>query len=133
MTYRRPAARFWDVCAAALSSACLLHCLAFPLLITLAPVTWAMLDNHTTHLVLVALAIPVTCRVAWSEGFSGDGAWFTPIALCGLSTMVLAVTIFETYEVLLTVLGATLLASAHVLRWFRHQPRSSRLVIRDDP
>lgn len=118
---RRRAARVWDVCAAALSSACLLHCLALPLLATMAPVASQLFDNHLTHVVLVMLAIPITLWVAWGEGVSGDAMFFTPIALTGLAMMVAAVTVLEPFEVVLTVIGGLLLGGAHVWRWFRHQ------------
>ena len=118
---RRRAARVWDIFAAALTSACLLHCLALPILATMMPVASQLFDNHLMHVVLVLLAVPVTFWVVWGEGITGDGMFFTPIALTGLAMMLAAVTVLEPFEVILTVIGGALLGGAHVWRWFRHQ------------
>lgn len=118
---RRRAARFWDTCAAGLTSACLLHCLALPLLATMAPVASQLFDNNLMHMALVLMAMPVTLWVVLGEGTSGDGLFFTPIALSGLAMMLAAVTILEPFEVALTLTGGMLLGGAHVWRWFRCQ------------
>ncbi len=132
MVKRRRAARVWDVCAATLTSACLLHCLALPLLASLAPVATQLVDNHLLHVVLVMLAVPITLWVVWGEGVSGDGLFFTPVALAGLTLMIAAVTVLEPYEVPLTVIGGTMLGGAHLWRWFRHHAPVESRMIEDD-
>ncbi len=132
MLKRRRAARMWDVCAATLTSACLIHCLALPLLASLAPVATQLVDNHLLHVVLVFLAVPVTLWVVWGEGIVGDGLIFTPLALSGLTLMIAAVTILEPYEVVLTVIGGSMLGGAHLWRWFRHQGPMESRVVSDD-
>ena len=128
MVRHRNASRVWDMCAAALSSACILHCLALPLLATMLPVASQLGDSHLMHLVLVLLALPVTLWVVRSEGLAGSGRVFTPVALTGLALMVAAVTALEQYEVPLTLLGGTLLGGVHVWRWLRHHPPAERRV-----
>ena len=113
--------RFWDACATALSSTCILHCLALPLFATMLPVTFQLVDNHVVHLVLVLLAAPVTLWVVLSEGLTGSGQLFTPVALSGLALMLAAVTFWEAFEMALTIIGGTMLGGAHVWRWLRHQ------------
>ena len=122
MVTRQSAGRAWDMCAAALSSACILHCLALPLLATMLPVASQLFDNHLMHLVLVLLALPVTLWVVRSEGLTGSGRVFTPLALTGLTLMLAAVTVLEAYEVPLTLLGGSLLGGVHIWRWLRHNP-----------
>ena len=113
--------RVWDLCAAALSSTCILHCLALPLLAAMLPVTSQLVDNHVVHLVLVLLAVPVTLWVVRSEGLTGSGQVFSPLALSGLALMLAAVTLWEEFEAALTLIGGTMLGGAHVWRWLRNQ------------
>ena len=119
MVRHRNAGRVWDISAAALSSACILHCLALPLLATMLPLASQLVDSHLAHVIMVSLAIPVTLWVVLSEGLTGFGRIFTPIALTGLALMLTAVTALEEFEVPLTLVGGTLLGGAHVWRWLR--------------
>ena len=127
MVKRRNAGRVWDMFAASLSSACILHCLALPVLATMLPVASQLGDSHLMHVVLVLLALPVTLWVVRSEGLTGPGRVFTPIALAGLILMVAAVTAsaLEDFEVALTLIGGSLLGGAHIWRWFRHPAQIS--------
>ena len=120
---RRRAARGWDVYATTLSAACIIHCLGLPLLAAFLPVFAQSFDDHLLHVVLVALAAPVTLWVIWSEDLAERGALFVTVALSGLALMVIAVAVepLEQYEVPLTVSGGSLLASAHIWRWFHHR------------
>ena len=54
-----------DLCAAGLSTLCLLHCLALPLLVAVMPLVAQAADNELVHRVLVILALPVSLRVIW--------------------------------------------------------------------
>lgn len=73
---------------------------------------------------MVSCAAPITLWVAWSETNTSRNGLFAAIALAGLALMLSAVTIpaFEEIEVMLTVLGGTMLGGAHLWRWLRHHP-----------
>lgn len=120
---RRRAARGWDLYAAGMSAACVLHCLGLPLLATLLPVTSQTVDNHLLHVVLVMLAVPVTLWVVWGEGADSESGVFAAVALTGLTLMVMAVTVapLEQFEVALTLTGGAMLGGAHIWRWFHHR------------
>ncbi|MDE0177198.1 MAG: MerC domain-containing protein, partial [Gammaproteobacteria bacterium] len=59
-----PAARL-DLAAVGLSTLCLLHCVALPVLVALMPVVGQAAENELVHRVLVVLAVPVSLRVIW--------------------------------------------------------------------
>ena len=101
----------------------MLHCLGVPLLATVLPMVSLFGDSHLVHIVMVAMAVPVTLWVVFTELSKGKSEVFIGVALTGLVLMVLAVTLFEDYETPLTVAGGLLLGSAHLWRWFQHQPQ----------
>ncbi|MDE0348424.1 MAG: MerC domain-containing protein [Gammaproteobacteria bacterium] len=111
-----------DLYAAGLSSLCLVHCLALPLLVTLMPLA-AIAENELVHRVLVIAAIPVSLRVIWKT-LPVDRNWpFVGAALSGLGLLVLAAFIeaVSAYEEPLTVAGGTLLCAAHLWHWTRQR------------
>ena len=113
----------WDLCAVALSSACLVHCLALPLLATALPLLSHVSESHTVHLMLVSMAAPITLWIVRNVVKSGGGRLFPAAALAGLSLMLLAVLVpgLEQFEVQLTVVGVLLLGGAHLWRWHQHR------------
>lgn len=54
-----------DASAVALSSLCLLHCLALPLLAAALPLFGAWAEAEWVHAVFVAIALPVTGFALW--------------------------------------------------------------------
>ena len=132
---RSNAARTWDLCAAGLSTACIMHCLGLPLLAAVLPATSLFADNELLHLAMVLLAVPITLWVVWGESSAGGSRRFVVAAMAGLAMMLAAVSFgaLEEYEVLLTVIGGVLLAGAHLWRWFHHQPSPvSATAMEDD-
>ena len=116
-----------DLYAAGLSSLCLLHCIALPLLVTLLPVTALLLGSHWIHPLFVLLAIPATLSVIWR---ARPGWSFLLTALSGLSLLTAAAFIeaLVLYETPITTSGALLLAVAHLRHWAasnREQQRST--------
>jgi len=103
-----------------LSALCLLHCLAIPLVITISPVmaTFAFADE-SFHIALIALVIP-TSAIALSLGCKKHKGWrILALGLGGLATLTIAafaegLGFGETGETLLTVLGALIVATAHL-------------------
>ncbi|MEM7078476.1 MAG: MerC domain-containing protein [Pseudomonadota bacterium] len=114
--------RWWDIGAAGLSFACILHCLGMPVVIALLPMFGQFADSHFVHMLLVFMAAPITLRVIWGEGLRGRAGRFAAFALFGLALMFAAVLIepLEAHEVILTMIGGTFLGGAHIWRWFGH-------------
>ena len=115
-----PAGRL-DLYAVGLSTLCLLHCLALPLLVALMPVAALASESELVHRVLVIAVVPVSLRVIWNTRPVNDNRLFVSAALVGLGLLLLAA-FAETvapYEEPITVTGAVILGSAHLWRWMR--------------
>jgi hypothetical protein len=112
-----PARSAADCAAIGLSMACLVHCLAVPTLLAIAP--WLvppLFDDERFHTLAVATALPLSMLA-----LAGTLRVHPPIvflAVLGLGTMIVAtLTHDEGLEVPLTVAGASLLAFAHLRNW----------------
>lgn len=112
--------------AIVLSSLCLLHCLALPVLAALVPVLGAWFDHEWLHKGLVLLAIPFTATAMLQYGNTVRPIVFAAVAAMGFTLMLAAVFVesLHDWEAHLTVAGALTLASAHGWRWSMH--RSAR-------
>lgn len=131
-----PAARprLADLLGIALSLTCLVHCLALPLLILLAPAlgTWIAVPEWV-HAAILMLALPAA-MMAMKGGWQQHGR-VAPAALAatGVGLLVaglaahegwMALADPETADRLLTSLGAVALVMAHLLNWrWRHDLR----------
>jgi MerC mercury resistance protein len=105
-----------DRLAVALSSLCVLHCVATPILIGLLP-TMAVSDllPEKLHIWLLLLALPVSAFGLWS-GLGRHGQCLPVVAaVIGLALLAFgAFAASATYELALTICGATILAAAHL-------------------
>ena len=115
-----------DMYAVGLSTLCLLHCIALPVLVTVLPAVALAAENELVHKALVVIAVPVSLRVVW-KALPGDGnGLFVGAALVGLGLLLLAafVEAASTYEQPITVAGGALLGSAHLWHWMRRCGRN---------
>lgn len=135
-----PAARprLADLLGIGLSLTCLVHCLALPLLILLAPALsrWIALPEGV-HAVILLLALPAAL-VAMKDGWRHHRR-LTPgiLAASGLGLLALGLSAHEGWVVdvdpeaadrLLTSVGALALAAAHLLNWrWRHGDGAHKL------
>ena len=62
---RTPGPPGWICVPAGLSTLCLIHCLALPLLVSLLPLAAQSFDSHFLHQILALAAVPVSARVMW--------------------------------------------------------------------
>ena len=111
-----------DAVAVGLSGLCLAHCLALPLLAAMLPVLGLLAEAEWVHQALVVLAVPIAL-FAFAQAANGQiRALFGLVAGLGASLLVAGafVEALHDYETLLTVLGAILLAGAHLYRWQSH-------------
>ena len=106
-----------------LSALCLLHCLAIPLLISVAPVvaTLAFADE-SFHLALIALVVPTSalalglgCRK--HRGLRVIALGLAGLVLLGSAAFAETFGLGEVGETALTVLGALTVASAHLINY----------------
>jgi hypothetical protein len=128
-----PAARprLADLLGITLSLTCLIHCLALPLLILLAPAlaAWIAIPEWA-HAVILMLALPAA-MLAMADGWRRHGRAL-PVLLAGAGLGLLAAGLAahegwlaladpDIADRLLTTVGAVTLATAHLLNWrWRH-------------
>jgi hypothetical protein len=110
-----------DVSAITLSTLCLLHCLALPLLSAFLPLAGALAEAEWLHRTFVLIAAPITLLAIRHGSGKSAAPGFKVLALTGLG--LLAAGAFfnarDDHEVFLTTLGGLLLATAHAWRWSR--------------
>jgi len=116
LTSSRPA----DVAATSISAACVAHCLLLPILASLLPAFGTAAEAEWVHSILAAIAIPVSIIALHRI----DAAPLTALAIrtaaaIGLGLLVVAALgwLESIGETTLTLLGACLLASAHVVNF----------------
>lgn len=110
--------RTQDAAGIGLSGLCLVHCLGLPVLISLSPALMWM-ENELIHIGLasVALIVWLTVLPKWPTGQSG--LVVKTIALAGLGLLFLGALweVSETFEKVVTSIGAVTLAASHLLAW----------------
>lgn len=114
---KSPSPALLDAGALALSSLCLLHCLALPLLAAALPLFGAWAQAEWVHLLFVAIALPLTGYALWRA----DRRHRLPVmawTAAGLGLGLLLAGARElpshAWETPLTVTGSLLLAATHV-------------------
>ena len=109
-----------DRIAIGASFACMVHCLAVPLLFAALPALAQILDiPESFHLIMLAIAVP-TSALALTRGYRTHGA-VIPVVLGLIGIMLLSIGAFwpdsKSFETGLTVLGSLTLATAHIGNW----------------
>ncbi len=115
-----PAARL-DLYAVGLSTLCMLHCVALPVLVSLMPVVAQAAESELVHRALAVAAVPVSLRVIWKALPVNGNRLFIGAASIGLVLLLLAAFMeaVSPYEEPITVAGGALLCSAHLWHWVR--------------
>ncbi|WP_412545234.1 MerC domain-containing protein [Maricaulis sp. MIT060901] len=120
-----------DIGGIALSLVCVMHCLVFPAAAVAAPLLAPGLAEqiglaHEWHLILIAIAAPVSIiALGWGVKIS-DGSWrLLAAGLVGLGLMALGAShmFSELIETLLTLAGVTTVAVAHGLNYNQRRRR----------
>ena len=111
-----------DASALALSGLCLIHCLALPILAAVLPLAGVIAEAEWVHRAFVLAALPISGVAIAKNRAAKGGALFPALAIVGLSILLAAAFAepLHDFEVVLTSLGAVILASAHLWRWARH-------------
>jgi hypothetical protein len=102
------------------SAACMVHCLALPLLLTVAPAVSVFSPiPESFHHWVIAFAAPIAV-IALSGG-QGRHRTVFPVAFgcVGLTLLILGAFVFPEgqVETIATVFGSVILAIAHILNW----------------
>ena len=103
-----------------LSATCLLHCLALPVLLTIAPITQTgLMDEQTFHLVLLWFILPVSLIALGIGCRQHKDLIIVLLGGTGLSLLLFAGLLGRTYlspptERVLTVVAGLILAAAHL-------------------
>ena len=118
MAGRNSTAAVIDGSAIVLSSLCLIHCLALPIMSAALPVAGVWAEAEWVHRLFVLLAVPFALLALTSKyvGYLTGALIVFGIGLLAAGAFVEA---FHDHEVTLTVLGASLLAAGHGLRWLK--------------
>lgn len=127
-----------DLLGVGLSLTCLVHCLALPLVLLLAPALsrWLALPEGV-HAAILLLALPAAA-MAMKDGWRRHRRWPPAIlAAAGLGLLALGLAAHEGWlagvdpeagDRLLTSAGALTLAAAHLLNWrWRHRSGEHKL------
>jgi len=106
-----------DRAATALSGLCILHCLALPLLASVAPIFSVAAEAEWVHIVFASLAAVVSMSVPLRDA-SARGLGFVGPAGLGVAFLVAGIFAdeFGADETVLTVIGGVLVAFAHIRR-----------------
>ncbi len=115
-------AKIWDALGVGLSGLCLVHCLALPLVAIALPMLGSLSEAPWVHWAFVATATPVT-MLAFGPLLARRPA---PLLIPGLGAAGIALLTFgalnwpnHAWGEGVTLIGALVLSSAHVLNWRR--------------
>ena len=110
-----------DLCAVGLSTLCVLHCVALPVIVALMPAIAQAAESELVHRVMVIAAVPVSLPVIWMTRPVSSNRLFLSAAVLGLGLLLLAafVEAVSRYEEPVTIAGGVLLGSAHLWHWLR--------------
>ena len=111
-----------DRAATAISLACIVHCLALPLVASALPFVAVVAEAEWVHWVLAILALLASLSVTYSSKSARVPSFLIPSS-AGIALLVFG--LFAEHagfdETMPTVIGGSLLAAAHMYRLFRHK------------
>ncbi|WP_162301897.1 MerC domain-containing protein [Croceibacterium ferulae] len=113
-----------DGFALAASAACMVHCLALPLVLALLPVlSGTLVESEGFHLLVLILALPTSALGLWASRVPGGSMGPLLAGAAGLGLLTLALLAGEAAERVITLAGSLLLAGAHVANWRARRSR----------
>jgi hypothetical protein len=112
MSITLTAARRGDAAALTLSTLCLVHCLALPVVAVALPILGAFAEAEWVHWIFAGLAAPISL---WTLRRSGAG--LLTLAAAGVVLLFAGAAEFPTHEAetVVTVTGGLLISAAHIL------------------
>lgn len=112
----------FDMSAIALSTLCMAHCLALPLLAAALPLFGVWAEQEWVHFAFVAVALPLTSYALWrAHRRRRQPMALRALALAGLAGLLAGALGWprEVWETPITVAGSLMLAGAHLWNWSR--------------
>jgi len=110
----------------AISTLCLVHCVALPVALAFLPAFVSVLPgDEWVHPLLIGLALPVTGLALW-RGYADHGQ-LAPALIGSAGLLLIGAALFfrgTIDEQVLTVGGGLVVASAHLLNWRNHAHRA---------
>lgn len=100
-----------------MSTLCLLHCLALPLLAAALPLLGVWAEAEWVHVLFVAIAAPTTGFALWRAHLHAPLPWMAGVvAVVGLLFLLAGAAEFPNHEseTVMTVAGSLMLAGVHV-------------------
>ena len=116
-----------DASAITLSTLCIIHCLALPVVAAVLPLTTVWFEQEWVHGMFVLAALPITGYAVFASVTAREGIIFPAAAATGLCLLTGAA-FFEPlhrHETVLTVTGAGVLMLAHAARWAQRHCHTS--------
>lgn len=108
-----------DAVAISLSGLCIAHCLVLPVLAAHMALFGVLSEMEWLHKAMVLLALPIAGFAFTQVPQMTERLIFGAIAASGLGLLIAGafVEAFHDFETQLTVVGALVLAGAHIYRW----------------
>jgi len=98
---------------------CAIHCLSLPILVSILPlIGLQFLSNEIVEFIFILLALFIA-TLSLSGSYFKIHRNFFPIAvlLIGFLILIVGRNLFEEFEVVLTVTGALVVITAHIINW----------------
>lgn len=117
-----------DAAGIGVSSLCLIHCLALPMLAALLPIAGVWAQAEWLHKVLVLTALPVSGYAVFIRGVHFRDPLFVFLVTLGLTLLAASAFIEALHDVetLMTGAGAFIVAAGHAWRWRSHNRAQER-------
>lgn len=115
--------RLLDLSAMILSALCIIHCVLLPFMAAGLPLLGLLTESEWVHRVFVIMAIPISAYVFLKHQCNPQGLLpLRVLVSLGLICLTLGafVEALHDYEVVLTVIGAIMVGTAHFLHNHRH-------------
>ena len=111
-----------DAIAVSLSTLCLMHCLAVPVMASALPLMGMVSEAEWLHQLVVLMTLPLAAGAYFTSQAPQIRLRFGLMACPGALCLLLGAFIepLHDFEILLTVCGALLLGGAHLYRWKNH-------------
>lgn len=118
----RPRFSAVDAAGVSVSSLCLIHCLALPVLAGVLPLMGAWAEAEWVHKAFVLLAVPISGYAVFANGVRFRDRLFIFLVTSGLALLAASAFIeaLHDFEQAMTAAGALLVAAGHLRRWRRH-------------
>lgn len=115
-----------DAAGISVSSLCLIHCLALPVLAGVLPIASSWAAAEWAHKALVLLAIPISGYAVFTRGVQFHDSLFVFLVTFGLALLAASAFIdaLHDFEKPVTSAGAFIVAAGHIWRWRRHKEAS---------